>query len=398
MLAVTTTEVSPAQQRTRTRPSQTTNPYATNPEHIAQKKQKRDERAANRAEQQAAREATHNASQLIHILESCFAGEFEQASRLLADVPNINHPVDSQGNTILHAACILYSMRETDLEQVLTFLIEEHDANPAQLNKEKQTILHTICQYDLGEQAEHIIGMVIEFLGDRKNNLDIHGRHALHYACLNSDAATNYFLSQNIHKLLLHTKDGQGLTPMHLAAIRNSEILDQLFSYQATTHPIISTLHWAADNNMRNIVQKQLAQPGINIHEQVQPYGVTALHLAAQHGYTEIVQLLIAAGFQVNTPNNHSSRALHFAASLGHTETVQMLLTVPGVNINARDSSNNTALHGAARNGHIAIVRALINAGINTLAQDDYGHTAAHKAKTEEIRLLIEAATAQQAQ
>ena len=52
----------------------------------------------------------------------------------------------------------------------------------------------------------------------------------------------------------------------------------------------------------------------------------TALHLAAQGGHAEVVQLLLGAGSAVDAQTSAGATVLHIAAQEGYIEVVQLLL------------------------------------------------------------------------
>ena len=74
--------------------------------------------------------------------------------------------------------------------------------------------------------------------------------------------------------------------------------------------------------------------------------GWTPLHEASNHGYVDIVRLLIRAGADVNDPggaNCDGVTALHDAAANGHTNIVQLLLD-SGADANLLTRSGDSAL------------------------------------------------------
>ena len=73
------------------------------------------------------------------------------------------------------------------------------------------------------------------------------------------------------------------------------------------------------------------------------PYGSTALAIAATFGKTEIAKLLVEGGANVNLTNADGSTALHTAAFFGRTEIVEVLLA-NGVDTSVRNNFQATAL------------------------------------------------------
>lgn len=63
-----------------------------------------------------------------------------------------------------------------------------------------------------------------------------------------------------------------------------------------------------------------------DLNASVDKDGNTLLHLAARHGYTEVVEKLIKAGADVNIANRNGDTPLGLARRNGHREITEMLL------------------------------------------------------------------------
>ncbi len=118
--------------------------------------------------------------------------------------------------------------------------------------------------------------------------------------------------------------------------------------------------------------------------------GDTPLHLAAAGYRVEIVELLLAAGAEVNACTNHRrSSPLHYAAdgyitgpawnAAAQVRTLQVLLAA-GADIHARDKNGATPLHRAVRTRCAAAVDFLLAAGACTVARNNSGSTPFHLA------------------
>jgi hypothetical protein len=118
--------------------------------------------------------------------------------------------------------------------------------------------------------------------------------------------------------------------------------------------------------------------------------GDTPLHLAAAGYRVEIVRLLLAAGADPNSCQNHrQSSPLHYAVDgcLSHlgwnprrqVETVQCLLEA-GAEIDAQDKNGATPLHRAVRTRSAAVVKLLLKAECDTSIRNRPGSTAFHLA------------------
>ena len=71
--------------------------------------------------------------------------------------------------------------------------------------------------------------------------------------------------------------------------------------------------------------------------------GWTPLHEAAEAGRTDIVQLLLDAGADVEASDKYGRTPLHTACEFGNTTTVQLLLE-QGADPNARNKWDRTPL------------------------------------------------------
>lgn len=110
----------------------------------------------------------------------------------------------------------------------------------------------------------------------------------------------------------------------------------------------------AARNCNATDVVSFLLEKGANINdpEYRDTINQTPIIVAAQHGCTEIVRLLIEAGItDINHKNDQGESAVLTAAQEGHKEVVQILLDA-GADINQPNSDGETALAIVTRNRH----------------------------------------------
>lgn len=151
----------------------------------------------------------------------------------------------------------------------------------------------------------------------------------------------------------------------------------------------------------------------LDLNEKIPGSGLP-LVLAAGHGDTRLVQMILARGVDVSAPSWGGERALTAAAAQGDLRSVRLLLqhgakleegggsggtaliraSQPGhhtlvrellgrgARIEARDETGKTALHWAAEIGHLNVVRVLLEHGADVNARDEAGKTALQLART----------------
>ena len=114
----------------------------------------------------------------------------------------------------------------------------------------------------------------------------------------------------------------------------------------------------AARKGQSDIVQL-LLKAGANVNAKEGGDGQTALIIAAWSRHNEIVQLLLNEGAKVDLKNENGQTALHVATEFGDTDIVQSLLE-KGADVNALKHDHETALIVAARKGYADIVQSLL--------------------------------------
>lgn len=158
------------------------------------------------------------------------------------------------------------------------------------------------------------------------------------------------------------------LTHVHRPANPNRQTIDNetplhCAAQHGHTGALTTLLAHGADPNVQNV------------------RGETPLDLAAQYGRLQAVQMLIRAhpelllSFRSLPPDNLLSHSpLHLASRNGHRNVVEVLLAA-GVNVNLLTAAG-TALHEAALCGKDSVVRALLDAGADLNETNAEGKTA----------------------
>ena len=101
----------------------------------------------------------------------------------------------------------------------------------------------------------------------------------------------------------------------------------------------------------------------------------TSLIVASENGHTNVVQILLAAGANVNAKAKNGDTALIKAAFFDRTPVADVLLEAKA-DVNSKDENGFTALMYAALNRHASTVKTLINAKADVNAKSNDGQTA----------------------
>lgn len=114
----------------------------------------------------------------------------------------------------------------------------------------------------------------------------------------------------------------------------------------------------------------------------------TPLVVACQHGYFEIVELLIQKGARVDKSINGSNMSiLHYQAASGRSNAVKMLIS-RGADVNAQDDHGYTPLHYACRNDNPTVAEILIENGARCDLKNRNGQTPRDLAHRRTLALL----------
>ena len=93
------------------------------------------------------------------------------------------------------------------------------------------------------------------------------------------------------------------------------------------------------------------------------------------HRHDLCVNLIITAGADVNSVNEHNQSALIFAVSNGYTRCVELLIEA-GADVNIVTDRGHTALHHCAATSETHVVQRLLLAGANVNKTNELGHNA----------------------
>ncbi len=134
-----------------------------------------------------------------------------------------------------------------------------------------------------------------------------------------------------------------------------------LVEVNKTTPEGFTALMIASENGYVDVVRLLLAHKDVELNHQANSNGATALYVASQNGHFEMVRLLLARqDVEVNKSTANGYTALMLASQDGHVEVVRLLLARQDVEVNKTPQDDFTALMLASKDGHVEVVRLLL--------------------------------------
>ncbi len=224
---------------------------------------------------------------------------------------------------------------------------------------------------------------------------DGNGMTPLHYAAMGGSAKLiNDFIDKGAK---LELQDAQLKTPLHLAAMNNRQnavvallkrgaAVDARDDYRRTALILCARERGQADTG------RVLIEAGADVNA-ADKFGDGALDLAAWRGKSDFVDLLFEKGVNVPQSGTKWREMLSQATSQGLTKLFQRL-TEKSENLKAAGSSDNSLLSAAAAGGSAEIVGILLEKGFDSARPDRFGwtplHFAARDGRTDAAQILIE--------
>ena len=175
-----------------------------------------------------------------------------------------------------------------------------------------------------------------------------------------------------------------GATPLSAAAELGHVELVRILLAAPGINPNLGTfrvgttaLTAAVYNGHLEVVKLLLTARNSNINVR-QHDGATALFIAAQNNFPEIVELLVRSGANVNLVLDDGTSPLCAAAFKGSTEVVKRLFQAQDIQVDHTTCKQVTALAYATQQGHQDIVEFLLNKKADPNIADDEGVAPLH--------------------
>lgn len=118
-------------------------------------------------------------------------------------------------------------------------------------------------------------------------------------------------------------------------------------------------IHIAATHNLYAEVDQLVDQHGVDVDAGKAGDGLTALIIACTLGHTELIDVLLKHGADVDLMSNNGITPLMAAASFGHANVVGKLLLSGALAKAAHPFAKTTALHFASEMGNVDVIKTL---------------------------------------
>jgi ankyrin repeat protein len=130
----------------------------------------------------------------------------------------------------------------------------------------------------------------------------------------------------------------------------------------------------ATEELSREILRRIASDASGNAQRPSANQGRTALIVASEQGFEDVVQTLLVAGADVSAQANHGESALWLALDRGEDEVVRVLVE-HGADINAKGSDGEAPLVFASTKGYRAAAQALVERGADVNSKREDGTT-----------------------
>uniref|UniRef100_A0A6P7F814 Serine/threonine-protein phosphatase 6 regulatory ankyrin repeat subunit A isoform X2 n=1 Tax=Diabrotica virgifera virgifera TaxID=50390 RepID=A0A6P7F814_DIAVI len=311
---------------------------------------------------------------------ACQNNYSEVAKLFLQQHPSLVMATTKDGNTCAHIAAaqgsvtVIEELMKFDRQGVISARNKLTDSTPLQMAAE-------------GGHAEVVKALVRAGANITDENKG--GFTAVHLAAQYGHLQVLEVLRSS--NTLRITSKKLGVTPLHVAAyFGQADTVRELLTHVpgtvksdspngASLVPALGNesgmtpLHLAAFSGNENVVRLLLNSAGVQVDAATHENGYNPMHLACYGGHGTVVGLLLSRSAELlQSHDKHGKTGLHIAAQHGHLQMVEVLLG-QGAEINSQDKNGWTPLHYAARAGHVDVVKLLVESGASPKAETSLG-------------------------
>ncbi len=194
-----------------------------------------------------------------------------------------------------------------------------------------------------------------------------------------SQSNDNSFFRDEFGKTIVHhgAKNGESKALENIIKALKEEHLESLGLINGQEEKCYSDLFTAFDTNDKRYIRNAINKSSLNSSNK---FGETALHIACNKGFEEIVELLLQKQSKVNATDSLLETPLHKASRENHIGTTLILLKNQNIKIDLQNSSKETALHIACKNNFENLAQSLIVNNADIALKDEENRSALHHA------------------
>ena len=271
------------------------------------------------------------------------------------------------------------------------------------VNGAGKTLLMRACNnmYRTNKKSYDLVRMLLD-AGFDPYVKDHQGRTALHHAVqsklLTTNATVLMLLESRPENTLVHVKDKDGNTALHLACIKtncSTVVVSTLLAHGArasdTNLKLETPLHTTARLGVHEVVPLLVEARADTQARDI--LGRTPTHAAVEtrtlgvgvyrssDSTCFLLESLMATWnpryklLHLSVKDNNGMTPLLLACQPANRSVVVRLINIPGINIDAVDIKGETVLHRCVRCGWPRVIEALITLGVKIHVRDDDGKT-----------------------